>query len=201
LFTEAGTTPSLSPKKKTWKKAGRYWIGYETLPTVKDLAKKQQLKGDTIVAAGQELTVPKAVTFDEADGDVFTRWHLSRYVSFDDDGEPTYGDVEERYAPLFDVAMKWIGTASGEAVSLGQVWKWAGQIMSFNYRMGFHEMCLMNLLTDETAVEILEACVDSKGLVELAEQTEKKDLADDGSNTNGGEVVGSDTTSPPSPTS
>lgn len=184
---------------QTWKKAGEYWIGYwnDDKPTPASLKRPNQLGGKEIDSRVGRWLVPTAISFDEADGELFSQHHLSRYVSFDDDGEPIYGDVEAQFAPLYEIAMNWVNS-NEEPWSLAQLWKCAGQVLSFNYRAGFHELCMLDVLTDQTAKAIMDVCVDVEGLekLQLAKTDEKKSSTCGELSTSGGETADTDSIFP-----
>jgi len=187
--------------KQVWKKCGKYWIGYwkDDPPTAATLKRKTQLYGKPVRMQGQEWEVPCAISFDETNGELLSTHHLSRYVSFDDEGEPTYGEVEEQFAPLMDIAMKWMGSNEEGGWTLIELWKAAGRVMSFNYRAGFHELCLLNVLTDRTAKEIMDVCVDISGvsaITDAVEDRQKKSSESGGLITSDGETAGAEPTSP-----
>lgn len=189
----------IDKESQTWKKCGDYYIGFwnDLRPTEELLRRKTQLAGKKIELDGQTWNVPTAVSFDEVDGELFSRHHLSRYVDFDEDGEPIYGEVEEQFSPLYDVAMQWMNSYD-DGMTLGEIWKAAGLILSFNYRMNFPETCMLGLLTNQSAESILNICVDISSLVSLRaarEEDQKKSSTSVELNTNDGEMVGTGTTS------
>lgn len=187
----------LDKPNQTWRKAGDIWIGYwnEHQPTAASLKREKQLKGRDIEAGGDIWHVPTAVSFDETDGQLFSRYHLSRYVNFDDNGELVYGDVEAEFAPLFDIAMEWIETSEKGGWLLQDLWKSAAVVLGYNYRVGYRELCMLQVLTDQTARDIMDICVDISGLTLMSEGAEKKSSVDEGSNTSDGEMVGTGSTS------
>lgn len=195
----------ISKDDQVWKKAGSIWIGYwkDSVPTEASLRRSKQLFGRTLRLRNEDWEVPTAVSFDEADGELFSRWHLSRYVDFDDDGEPTYGDVEEQFAPLWEIAKAWMDS-SEEGWTLARLWKNAGQVLGFNYRISFHEACMLQLLTDESALQIMGVCVDASGIDRLraaVEDPQKKSSTSGVLSTSDGAADAIESTSQPSLTS
>ena len=164
---------------QTWRKipACDAWAGLSTLhcPLSIDLARAKQLAGhEVLLGDHRPWLVPVARGWIEQDGDL--RWYqnLPQRSVLGDDGRWSEGDVLPRYAPLWDLAMRFEDArraavaaeipAGGDAVRLqfdfDGLHQAAVQVLQTNYRIGPAEAALLGLLTADISCGILEALID-----------------------------------------
>jgi len=179
LLTDGSVSPRLAqynPKEQTWRKCGDFHIGFwtDSPPQEKDLRRSVQLKGLPVVLGGQEWSVPMAVTFLETKDGVRFDYTLSRYIDHDDDGELVLGDVEEKFEPLFDVAMKLYEFEDLMFETDEEYLRCAPLVLSYNYRVRVPEMTALKLFTNDNVREIISACADEKNYVALNDPERKK---------------------------
>lgn len=186
------------------------WIGMATGVRFRpeDLRREQQIEGHSVrLADGQRWLVPvarKALPID----DQITRYTIAlpHVCGLNASGEWTSGHVLARYAPLWQTATQFWDSLVGARVEDGSlrmdfdnVLDAAVLALSCNYRLGKVEASLLGLLTYEHAVEVLEALVDWKTVMDWVKKKETSLTV--GSNTAPGPAAAIPTTSPPAPTS
>lgn len=197
LLMERESMPSarltLQPDEQVWKKLKNYYVGYwkDLVPTEESLRRRTRLAGSNVTLGNEAWQVPVAISFEEYNGDVVTASQLSRYVDCDEDGQPVLGQVEEQFAPLLDEATRWLEASSDPDFEYTQadLFCSAARVMSFNYRMCLPEMAILQLLTNGTAVEIMDACIDKPTLDMLLSQKKTTPTTADETTTSDGEPV------------
>ena len=182
---------SYHPDRQTWRKipACSAWVGLSPESRVQgpgshstlgsqlstSLARAKQLGGHEVVLAdGRRWLVPMARGWVEQDGDL--RWYhnLPQQSVLADDGRWSEGDVLPRYAPLWELAMRFEDArrvavsvetpGDGESVRVqfdfDGLHQAAVRCLQENYRIGPAEAALLNLLTADISREICEALID-----------------------------------------
>lgn len=210
---------------QTWRKAPlavsqSVWVGvYAAKPQAADLARPKQLAGhEVLLADDRTWLVPVARGWTEEDGEL--RWYhaLPQQSMLGDDGRWQSGSVLPRFAPLWNLAMRFDDVRRQAILGAGDEGRGAGDAMvkvafdfsglheaavealQYNYRIGPAEADLLGLLTLDVSREILEAVID---LPTRAEWFKKKQSAApaDGSSTVAGSPAATPATAPQSPTS
>lgn len=157
------------PDRQTWIKASdSLWIGYENenRPTPEQLARSKQLPGHPVMLGGEYWLVPVARRFTDS-GFVMT---LPRKMGFID-GVWQYSDVVDRYSRLWQIACSWwdetmfnnglqTEATTHQPLRMCDIAEMAVEALSFNYRVGNHEMTALGAIDDNAIVEILNAVID-----------------------------------------
>jgi len=203
LFTRTAGEPQpmgYAPGVQKWAKAvgGDWWLGCETdaPPTPADLLRAEAIDGHLVrLGDGQKWLVPVArmvaggSTLPQAivlgpKGEKIGR-ALPRYVAL--------GRHGERVAVDLRIKMGVDAAPDGyEPVSVSEGWDIAVEALGINYRLGPDEVSLLELITTQNMVPILEALVDMPTLravtAERLAAAAKKKASDipDGSNTASG---------------
>lgn len=165
------------PQRQTWRSVPKTeaWVGMFSAqqPGPGDLRRERQLDGHLVTLLdGAQWLVPVARGHAEEDGDL--RWYhtLPRRATLDDEGRWTAGAVLPRYAPLLEAATRWEeAQAAGnvrdqEGGRAALMFDFAGtieaaaEVLAANYLVGPAEIDLLGLLTEEIAVEVLNALID-----------------------------------------
>ena len=205
VLCQTGGNPRIDEATQTWRKFGDLWIGYETdnPPTAEQLRRKTQLRGREIELNGQMWQVPTAIAWQEVDGKAIPQWYLSRYIDYRDDGTPVYGDVEQQFQPLYDVAMKVLAEDEENGLMVDDLYRYAPIVLGFNYRLSFRECGILKLVTDRAAYEIIDSVVDASSLTKVREyrDQQKKSSTHAASSMSNGGTVEPNTTSQLVPTS
>ena len=159
-------------------------------------AREKQLVGKPVEIKGKQWNIPEAVTFAEIGDKVVYDYMVSRYLDVDDDGSITYGDVEEKYEPLLEIAMKWHSLEDETFGTDEEFFRAAATAISFNYKLGLVECTMLKLLTIETATQIIPVVAASELYQELQkkrlaslEKTTDQDSPEPDSNTSDGEAA------------
>jgi len=210
---------SYHPDRQTWRKipACDAWVGLSTThyPLSTDLARGKQLAGHEVVLGDDRpWLVPVARGWVEQDGDL--RWYhnLPQRSVLADDGRWSEGDVLPRYAPLWELAMRFedarraavtlIDAPAGGAVRVqfdfDGLHQAAVRCLQENYRIGPAEAALLGLLTADISREILEALIDLPTRLDWFKKKQSAPPAA-GSSTAAGSPAGTPATGPPAPTS
>jgi len=154
-----------------------YFIGLyanHPAPGPADLLRPDALQGHELTLLdGNRWLVPIARGYAEEDGDL--RWYknLPQVLDLDDDGHWTRGAILPRYAALWDLACRWEQArmnnrgrepADGpDAVirfQFADIIDAAVTALAANYAIGRLEAALAGLLSEEAAVEVLDALID-----------------------------------------
>ena len=181
-------------KKQTWKNVGKYWVGYfnHLKPTEQKLRRPAMLTGDKIELANEFWQIPRVFTFDEVDGEILRSVNLNRYIDVNESGQLTYGDVEEKYREIHDVALQFLTEVYGDGVEQLNAIEAAARVIQQNYYISVPEMALLKMLTQETSMVILDAAAGHSTLLEaLKKKRQRLSTSDDGS-----EATESDTSQP-----
>ena len=185
------------------------WVGHyaESPPTPADLGRPKMLTGHLVeLLDGNRWLVPLARGWTEEDGEI--RWYqaMPRVSTLGDDGQWVPGPVQKKFAPLWDLAMRWYeaerGAADGKTFDFSGIHDAAVEALQANYRLGPAEAALLGLLTPQKAREVLDVLIDRPTLLEWVQaHNEQKKTADPaGSNTAAGSADSTAATAPPSPT-
>ncbi|MGA2032853.1 MAG: hypothetical protein ABSG68_11385 [Thermoguttaceae bacterium] len=161
------------------------WVGYFTAaaPTPDWLARAKQLSGHEVTLLdGNRWLAPIARGWTEEDGEL--RWFhtLPRRCDLDEEGRWTQDRVLDRYRPLWDLALRWdearmAALRSPESrvqspepepgadvlqvrFDFEDILAAAVAALQANYRIGPTEVALLGLLTQELAVDVLDALAD-----------------------------------------
>ena len=206
LLMQKGPMPAgrlkLNPPEQVWKEQKRFWVGYwkDLPPTEESLRRKTMLAGSDLTLQKADWTIPTAICFEEYNGDVVPVHQLSRYIECHINGEVTLGEVEQQFAPLMDVALRFLESVDPEVVyTKAECWAAAAMVLSYNYRIRLPELSMLKILTDKSAADILNICVDMEELGKLC--IEKKVIDDVETSTNAGAPESAPVSSPPQPIS
>ena len=172
------------PEKQRWLKIpgcpGNAWVGRHLDQPIEpaDLVRDQVLPGHWVTLAdGRDWLCPVARGAIDSDGELGWCQNLPAAVGFDAEGNWTRQGVVAKYAPLWDVAMRWwdaFAAASpdeddqpdGEAEKTRVTFEFADVndaallALATNYRVGKAEVVLLALFDDRATVEILKALID-----------------------------------------
>ena len=190
----------LYPDKQTWRQIPGLgvWVGMDSddRPRPEDLLRKLTLPGHAVeLLDGNEWTCPIARSISETDGQLTWDYAVPRLSRLNDDGEFEAGGVVPQYAFLWDIACKFhdvrmgaLEESDGKTVvfTFNRLHHKAVEALAANYVVGPAECDLLSLLTQEKAVEILDALIDEPARLELLK---KITGAPDGSTTDGGPSV------------
>ena len=211
------------PDVQTWRKIPgcECWVGLSVLsplPSPLSLARDRQLAGHEVLLGDDRLwLVPVARGWIEQDGEL--RWYqnLPQRSVLADDGRWSEGDVLPRYAPLWDLAMRFEDArraavtmaaaetpAGGDAVRLqfdfDGLHDAAVRVLQENYRIAPAEAALLGLLTADISREILEALIDLPTRLDWFKKKQSAPPAA-GSSTAAGWPAATAATGPPAPIS
>ena len=171
----------LYPDKQAWRKMPGLdaWVGIydDDQPTPADRARKDQLDGHLITLNdGNEWLCPVARGAVEEDGGICWYHAVPRVSRLNDAGAFEPGDVVAKYAALWKTACRWFDVrmgafdeSDGETVSFSfdGLHKSAIEALATNYVIGPAECDLLGLLSEEAAVAILDALIDTPTRFEL----------------------------------
>lgn len=180
---------AVQPDRQRWRKApgAEHWVGMFTdaePPGPGDLVRASPLPGHAVeLADGKEWIVPTARAWSETEGGHGWSRALPGMVDLDDDGKWTVGDVEPRYAGLWQIAEQWYDTIAAPTetedgdflIDFGDVQAAAVTALQANYRIGPAGVVLLKLFTTQTAYQVLNALIDWPTVTRwLKDEDEKK---------------------------
>jgi len=208
---------------QTWRKQSNQdhalWVGLHKdpalIPDPQSLARPKQLAGHEVLLGDERpWLVPVARGWIEEDGDL--RWYqaLPQRSVLSDDGRWQAGGVVARFAPLWDLAVRYeearrlafLGVEASEdqnvqvAFDFDGIHQAAVEALQFNYRIGPAEADLLGLLTWDISREILEAVIDVPTRIDWFKKKQSGARAA-GSNTADGPPAATPAIDPPAPTS
>jgi hypothetical protein len=146
------------------------WVGRASEPVIlpQDLAREQQLKGHWVAMPDeQRWLVPIARRTIDTEEEMTWFNALPQVIGLGEDGQWNTGKVLPRFAPLWEVAVRWFDAVVGaESTDAETIIDFANTVdaavlaLSANYRIGKVEASMLGLLTFESAKEVLMALID-----------------------------------------
>jgi hypothetical protein len=187
--------------RQEWRKipGSPAWVGMFTgrQPVPEDLARSKQLPGHWVTLLdGQAWHCPAAKRWIEQEGELRWLCPLPQRARLGEDGRWQSGDVIPQYAAVWGLARRWeamrvsapIETTDGQnarqVFAFDDLLTGAVQALAVNYAIGPAEVDLLGLLSDETAVKILDALSDIP--TRIAWQKKSADAAPAGTTTGPG---------------
>lgn len=207
----AGEVPSINMDSQTWRmlpgdrEGASVWIGVWNghKPAPAELARPNTLAGYTCkLLDGHTWVVPLVRQYEEGQYDCA----LPRLLDFDDDGNPTPGQVIKQYrhlweltAPIVDdlLATYGLGPEPDPPLTQAQKTNVAVELLQTNYRVSLPELVLLEAIPDDSTISSLCALACDWPELDLrmkADSTndkdaKKNDSADDGPSTSSGEAA------------
>lgn len=167
----------------------RIWVGmYEDSPPREEqLRRPLQLTYDELELQGQRWRIPIARSFVEVDDNQIAPVNrLSSYFAVNEDGEWTFGDVEEQFEPLWSVGFRYWDHLHGvlvnettsdeeqkvdvEPIDDFDLAEMAAVALQANYRLGPVECSMLKLLSVHSVSQILNIVIDLKVWETLAKK-------------------------------
>lgn len=176
-------------EQQTWRKkpASDIWVGLykEQKPGPAELAKEKVIHGHAIALGdGQQWTIPLVRGFAEADGEITPYLNLPRGSKLDDTGTWVRGDVLPPYRAIWNDAQAWMDLILGsmgegkdhaaEGVKVkfefADLHQAAVRVLQVNYRLSDVEAAMLELLSEEASVEVMNATCDLRSLAVLSKK-------------------------------
>ena len=166
------------PEEQTWQPSlnGKYQVGIinGAKPTVKDLARENQINGHEVEMNGEKWLIPLARMFPEGtllpqtmligkDGKIIKE-PIPRYAEFSRKAETLWEDVE-----------KILGWREGEKkLTEEEKISLIVDALGFNYRVGEDEINALKLITTSNLMNIYGAIVDLPTIIAVSKEAQKK---------------------------
>lgn len=152
-------------------KSGVYLVRYTGVPVgPTDLARKEQLGGHWVTLNdGNEWLCPVARGAVEENGGIYWTCNLPQMLEMNDEGDFGRGDVVARFASFWELASEWHDIqhsaredSDGETLTLtvANLAQKAIAVLAVNYLIGPTEVQMLRLISEDQAVEILNATID-----------------------------------------
>lgn len=207
--------------RQVWRPIGGtpLYVGHfrDAVPGPEDLARQTQLAGPRLeLADGRSWQVPLARAYSEraVGEEIELRWsvQLPQQLELAADGRWVTGNVNRRYAALWELAEAWLRLRTGtETAEDRERLDFQGQTdgavlaLQANYRLGRVEAALLGLLTDCGVIEVLDRLVDLPTLTEFTKKKQMRLAAEAatsaaGCSSSAGPADATPITGPPSPT-
>jgi len=147
------------------------WIGHysgDMRPRPADLARPDGLPGHTVILGdGERWQAPMARAVDLAGDTLEPRIAVPRSFDVDCEGALVYGEVRERYRPLWEIACRWWDVKMGAATQDGEdtmtiedAVHAATVALQVNYRAGLIELAMLQALDEGVVQRVLDAAID-----------------------------------------
>jgi len=169
-------------EQTNWNKSvnGKFWIGYNELPTELELRRKSQLPGHNVNINNQQWTIPVARMAGgysalpiqkilDSDYNVIDTKTLSEYRDFAELSESLWTDFcSETKAAAEKRDYEW-------EISEPERMKIIVMALNYNYHVGIDEINALGLLDNITIKEIQYAVIDIPTLMAVSEDLKKKE--------------------------
>lgn len=164
------------PDRQEWRRFGKYWVGID-----------QKCPPDPMVLFRENLKVTRGYDVKLGDG---REWFIMIACLLDgtsplphkrvfDGAKWVFGGVKSQYQKYYDEAKKFaeaVVQSTGPSVTVVDESNLAAMAISMSYRIGPAEMSMLELLDDETVMEVCKAAID----LPVLEDAIKKKLAQNG---------------------
>jgi hypothetical protein len=173
-------TIGLFPDKQTWRKipGKEIWVGFfnDARPTPDDLGREEQHDGHFVTLNdGNEWLVLAIRQWSIENGELVWSYGVPQVSQLDDDGVWSPGPIQNCFEPIWKVACDWDDAkviafdeeddSPGTPFSAGI--DAAVMALAVNYVVGPAECALLDLFTQPTAIEVLDALTDWPTRIEL----------------------------------
>jgi hypothetical protein len=157
---------------QTWRRVPKTdaWVGMypDDRPGPDDLAAKQQVPGHYITLGdGNDWLIPVARAVAPQDGRLVGYCALPHTIDCDDDGNWTAETVVVKYAPLWNIAERFLDSVLNSQEDGEDIFNFQGMTdaaliaLATNYRLGRAEVGLLGIFDVYNTLQLLGAVIDS----------------------------------------
>ena len=169
------------PGAKSHTEHGHVCVGMwnDARPNVETLARQSLLPGTQLeLADGRTWLAPRAIQWADSEPP-YPIQTLPRSLGVSDDGEWVQGEILPRFARLWEIAEAWhallaarVDPEGGVAVEIevNDLYDWAAECLTANYRIGKAEIDMLGLFTHAHAQRILSCLLDESGLAAILQK-------------------------------